>query len=367
MKITCSQADLARAVHTAGRAAATSRAQIPILGNLLIQTTENTIRIAATNLEMEIQTRIPAQVEQSGVSTLPARLLTEIVNSLPAEPVEIRSEEGSNRAEIACGRAAFEILGLPPADFPRLSDTEFEPACKVEAALLRAMIRQTVFAASADDTRPFLTGVHVAVENGELRLAATDGGRLAFRAARISGTGPLARIVPGRTMHELVRLLTGPGEIAIGGVEARVMLAAGDLHVASRTIGGPFPDYGQVIPKTFKQQIRVETEKFHEALKRVATTARDSANVVRFETGKSVLQLRSSTPEVGQALEEIEIAAEGEPVKVAFNARYLMDALATIEASEIFLGLTGPETPGALRPADGDDYVYVLAPVRMYE
>lgn len=366
MRVRCSQEDLSRAVHTAGRAVS-SRTTMPILGNLLLETTKDGVRVVATDLELGIRTQIPAQVERGGMLTLPARLLTEIVSNLPAQPVEIRVEEGSSQAEILCERAAFEILGLPAADFPRQPDSDFEPVCRVDATLLRAMIRQTIFAVSTDETRPFLTGVYVVVEGSELRLVATDGGRLALRTAKIARGGSMGAILPGKTMHELVRLLAGvEGEVTVGSVDNQVVLSAGDLRVVSRVISGQFPNYQQVIPGEFKQKVRVPTERLHGALRRVAITARDSATVVRFGIEGDVLRLQSNTPEVGRALEEIEVAAEGEPIQAAFNARYLMDALSVIEANEVSLDLTGPLSPGALRPVGSEEYVYVLAPVRIY-
>jgi DNA polymerase-3 subunit beta len=366
MKIRCSQEDLSRAVHTAGRAVS-SRTTMPILGNLLLETAKDGVRVAATDLELGIRTQIPAQVERGGMVTLPARLLGEIVNTLPSAPVDLRVEEGTSKAEILCERTSFEILGLPGVDFPRLPDTDVEPVCKVGAEMLRGMIRQTIFAASSDETRPFLTGVYLVAEGGEMRLVASDGGRLALRTARIATDGSMAAIVPSKTMHELVRLLVGRDEeIAIGLVDNQVVVAREELRVVSRVISGQFPNYQQVIPTEFKQKVRVATERLYGAVRRVAITARDSATVVRFGSEGDVLRLQSNTPEVGSAQEEIEVTSEGEPIQAAFNARYLMDALSVIEADAVSLNLTGPLSPAAVRPVGSEDYVYVLAPVRIY-
>lgn len=344
-----------------------SRTTMPILANLLLETTRDGVRVSATDLELGIRTEVPAQVDRGGMVTLPARLLTEIVSNLPAAPVEIRVEEGASQAEILCERSAFEILGLPAGDFPRLPDTEVDPVCRVDAGLLRGMIRQTIFAVSTDETRPFLTGVYVVVEGGEMRLVATDGGRLALRTARIGKGASMAAIVPGKAMHELVRLLAGADkEVAIGLVDNQVVVSVGEVRVVSRVIGGQFPNYQQVIPKEFKQKVRVRTERLHAAVRRVSITARDSATVVRFSAVGDVLRLQSNTPEVGRAQEEIEVHTEGEGIEAAFNARYLMDALSVMDADEVSFDLTGPLSPGALRPVGREDYVYVLAPVRVY-
>jgi DNA polymerase-3 subunit beta len=352
---------------------------MPILANLLLETTRNGMRIAATDLEIGIQTHIPAQVDRSGSVTLPARLLTEIVNNLPASPVEIQVEEGTTRAQILCENSSFEILGLPATDFPSLTSTEAPALVKVNAALLRTMIRQTVFAVSTDETRLFLTGVHMVAEGDEMRLVTTDGGRLALRTARTGVHRPpdaphrMAAIIPGRAMHEIARLLTGvDSEMAIGLTDKQVVISLGDaprygsLLMVSRLIQGQFPNYQQVIPQTFKQRIKVATEPLHAGLRRVAITARDSATVVHFATEGGILSLQSSTPEVGYAREEIAVASEGEVVPTAFNARYLMDPLSVIDADEVSLDLTGPLSPAVLRPVGSDNYVYILAPVHAY-
>jgi DNA polymerase-3 subunit beta len=369
MRIRCAQEDLSRAMSAVGRATS-GRTTVPILANVLLETTAGGLRVVATDLELGIRAQIPAEVERGGLVTLPARLLAEVVSHLPAAPVELRVEEGSSVAEIRCQRASFELVGMPASDFPRVPDGEVETLCRLPAALLRTMIRQTLFAASTDETRPFLTGVYVAGEGEEVRFVATDGGRLAVRTAPVKVARPMSAIVPSKTMHELVRLAGAvDGEVEVGLVDNQMVFSAGGLRVFSRLVGGQFPNYQQVIPREFKQRVQVGTEKLYQALRRVAITARDSATVVRLAAQEGVLRLSSSTPEVGRAWEELEVEASGEPMEVAFNARYLLEALAVLETDEVTLELTGPLSPGALRPVGpvgSEDYVYVVAPVRVY-
>jgi DNA polymerase-3 subunit beta len=366
MKIRCAQQDLSRAMSAVGRATS-ARTTMPILANVLLETTAGGLRVVATDLELGIRAQIPAEVERGGLVTLPARLLAEIVAHLPASSVEVQVEEGSAVAEIRCQRSSFELVGMPASDFPRVPEGDVEAVCSVPAALLRTMIRQTLFAASTDETRPFLTGVYVSGDEEGLRFVATDGGRLAVRTASVKVARPVSAIVPSKTMHELVRL-TGAveGEVEVGLVDNQVVFSAGELRVFSRLVGGQFPNYQQVIPREFKQRVRVGTERLYQALRRVAITARDSATVVRLAAQDAVLRLSSSTPEVGRAWEELEVETSGEPMEVAFNARYLLDALAVLETDEVALELTGPLSPGAVRPVGFEDYVYVVAPVRVY-
>jgi len=192
---------------------------------------------------------------------------------------------------------------------------------------------------------------------------------LALRKAQLpqAARQKIGVIVPAKAMQELARALAGvEGAVQLRMADNQLVFTVPGLRVYSRLISGQFPNYQQVIPQEFKQRIRVQTERLLRAVRRASITARDSANVVRLRAEGKKLTLTSNTPEVGKAREEVEVAAEGEPIEAAFNARYLMDCLNSIEADELFLELTGPLSPGAIRPAHHSDYVYVLAPVRVY-
>jgi len=368
MWVSCPQTALLKAVQIVGRAIST-RTTMPILGYVLMETQKDGIKLTATDLELAMQVEVAAEVKQGGQLTLPARILSEIIGNLPVATVEIKAPEGSAQAEITCETSHFEILGLPATDFPTLPRTDGEAVGEVDADVMRMMINQTIFAVSADETRPFLTGVYTVLDGGEAKFVATDGGRLALRKAQLpqAARQKIGVIVPAKAMQELARALAGvEGAVQLRMADNQLVFTVPGLRVYSRLISGQFPNYQQVIPQEFKQRIRVQTERLLRAVRRASITARDSANVVRLRAEGKKLTLTSNTPEVGKAREEVEVAAEGEPIEAAFNARYLMDCLNSIEADELFLELTGPLSPGAIRPAHHSDYVYVLAPVRVY-
>jgi DNA polymerase-3 subunit beta len=240
---------------------------------------------------------------------------------------------------------------------------------KIDAALLRTMIRQTSFAVSTDETRPFLTGVYMMVNGGIGQLVATDGGRLALRKSKIPGNieSKLSAIIPSKTMAELVRALGNvEGEVGFASQGNQLIFILTGMRFVSRLIAGQFPNYEQVIPKDYKQRIKVGTERLLRAVRRASITARDSANVVRLTASENTLTISSNTPDIGKAQEDIQVQTEGDAIPVAFNAKFLLDALSNMDAAEVFFDLTGSLSPGALRPVDRDDYVYVLAPVRVY-
>jgi len=342
---------------------------MPILGNVLLETTGNGMKLIATDLELAIQAEVNAEAQEGGQITLPARIFSEIMGNLPESTVEIKAKEGSAQAVITCEASRFEIHGLPPGDFPAVPRGDAEPIGSIDADLLRTMIRQTIFAVSTDETRPFLTGVYLWLDNAEVRMVATDGGRLALRKTLlgIPAKKKTGVIVPAKAMQELARILGAvSGEVNVAMADNQLLFTVPGVRLYSRLISGQFPNYQQVIPQEFKQRIKVETEPLLQAVRRAAITARDSANVVRIAATAKKLTISSNTPEVGQAREEVEVTAEGDAVEAAFNARYLMDCLNNIDAEDLLFELTGPLSPGAMRPAANSDYIYVLAPVRVY-
>jgi len=368
MQVTCEQVHLLKAVQIVGRAVS-ARTTMPILTHMLFETGKDSLKLAATDLEMGIQTTIPASIKRGGAITLPARLVMEIVANLPEAKVQIRVEENVPQAEIQCNDTTFEVLGMAATDFPSIPDPEATVVATVEAGLLRTMIRQTAFAVSTDETRPFLTGVFLSMENSEIRLVATDGGRLALRSATLSRAvgQKIAAIVPAKTMQELARALGGgSGDVTVTLTESHLLFSLPEIRLVSRLIAGQFPNYQQVIPEGHKQRLRLNTERFLQAVRRAAITARDSANVVRLSAKDTELIVTSNTPEVGKTVEKVPVQAEGEAIQVAFNAKYLIECLAIMETDEVVFELTGPLSPGALRPVGQQDYVYVLAPVRVY-
>lgn len=341
---------------------------MPILGNVLLETTKNGAKLAATDLELGIEAYVNGTTTEGGAVTLPARILMDIVTNLPEGPVEVVVAEGESKAIITSENVRFEILGLPAADFPLMPSGEGDVVVKLDAGLLRTMIRQTSFAVSTDETRPFLTGVYLVVDGAQGHLVATDGGRLAVRRAKMAGgRAKIGAIVPSKTMAELVRVLgTVEGDVTVASHENQLIFSLPEIRFVSRLIAGQFPNYEQVIPKEFKQRITVGTERLLRGVRRASITARDSANVVRLNAAEGTLTISSNTPDVGKAQEDIEVRVEGDAIPVAFNAKFLMDALANIDAADVHFDLTGPLSPGALHPTDTSEYVYVLAPVRVY-
>ncbi|HEX2713977.1 MAG TPA: DNA polymerase III subunit beta, partial [Candidatus Acidoferrales bacterium] len=244
MRFQCSQQQLLRSVQTVSRAIS-PRASMPILGNILLETAKNGVKMAATDLELGIECYTKVEVIKSGAITLPARILTDIVANLPEASVTVAVADGEAKAVITVESVKFEVLGLPASDFPLLPSGEGEALVRIDGGLLRTMIRQTSFAVSTDETRPFLTGVYLVAEGSTGQLVATDGGRLALRRGKISGDvrSKVTAIVPSKTMGELVRVLgMVEGEVSITSQDNQLVFVLPGMRFISRLIAGQFPN-----------------------------------------------------------------------------------------------------------------------------
>src|SRR4030067_2051422 len=301
MWVTCSQASLLKGAQLASRAIS-PRTTMPVLGYILLETMKNGLKLTATDLELAVQVEIDAEVKQGGQITLPARIFTEIVGNLPDATVELKSAETGPQVQITCEASDFEILGLPAGDFPTQPKPEGNEIGAIEADVLRGLVSQTIFAGSSDETRPFLTGVYVALDGPEVRFVATDGGRLALRKTVLASPAKQKTgvIVPAKTMEELTRALAGvTREVQMAMVDNQLLFTAPGLRVFSRLITGQFPNYQQVIPQDFKQRIRVKTERLLRAVRRMSITASDSANLGRPAAQGQQMTLPATTPAGG--------------------------------------------------------------------
>ena len=373
MKVTCRPAVLGQALQVVSRAIS-SRTTLPILNNILIETTADGLALTATNLEIGIRKVVPAEVAAEGSTTAPARLLTDFVGTLPDDELEMTLDGPSQSLNLRCARFDTHIKCIEADEFP--PGPRPDEGDRLEVALddLVRAVEQTQMAASTDEARPVLTGVLVQVQGGSLTLAATDGHRLAVRKLAAAGPSDLeaSLIVPARALAELARVLKGePGkvEVIISKARNQVFFRAGSSELTSRLIDGKYPNYAQVIPSKSSTTVKVSTGELTQTLRAVSLFARDSANVirVRVQSGaqSGALTLSATTNEVGDSKAEMAADVDGSDIQIAFNARYVLDALGVIGEDEVELLFDGPLSPGLMRPPGKDHYLYVIMPVRV--
>ena len=373
MKLSCLQENLSRGLGIVGRAVAT-RTTLPITNNVLLATDQSRLKLVATNLEMAISYWLGAKIEEEGAITVPARLLTEFVSSLPNERIDINLAPKTKVLGLKCARFEARISGVDARDFPPIPSVGDGITTKVEAEALRQAISQVVFAAATEESRPVLTGVNARFEDSLLTLAAADGFRLAVftmpLAAPVSQKAEV--IIPARTLSELNRLIGDSEEtvdITLNPSKSQIMFRLKDIEFVSQLVQGTFPQYTQLIPQTFSTRAVVDVAEFLRATKTASIFARDGSGIVRLVVtagadvtpGKMTVSARSE--ELGEDVGEIDAVVEGGEAKIAFNGKYLTDVLSVLRESRVALEATSPSSPGVLRPVGVDNYVHVVMPM----
>ena len=377
MKITCKQQDLSRGL-TAVSHAVSSRSTLPILSNILLATDQGRLKLAATNLEIGINCWVDAQIHEEGTTTVPAKLLTDLVSGLPQAPVDISVAEDTNLLTIKSSGSIANIKGMDASEFPLIPSAEGgEPPVLLDAVLLKEMIAEVAFAAADDDSRPVFTGVQVQVNEEKITFAAADAFRLAVRVAPLPGDDhPRGDIlVPARTLTELARILPaeGPVEMIVTPNRSQVLFHTPQLDLVSRLIDGTFPNFRQIIPKEHATRAVVETKLFAEAVKRAALFARDSSNITRVKINPGendglepgALTVEATAEDLGDNTSTVNAAVDGPGLQIIFNVKYLADVLAVIGTPEVALEANGATKPGVIKPVGASDYTYVIMPMHI--
>ncbi len=373
MKLSCLQENLNRGLGTVGRAVAT-RTTLPITNNVLLATDEGRLKLVATNLEMAISCWIGAKIEEEGAITVPARLLTEFVSSLPSDTIDVALSPQTKTLGLKCARFEARISGVDAKDFPPIPSVDEGITTKVEVEALRQGINQVVFAAATEESRPVLTGVCAQFSGDSLTLAAADGFRLAVYKLPIST--PVSQetevIIPGRTLSELNRLIADQEEsvdITLNPNKSQVLFRLKNVELISQLIQGTFPNYSQLIPQSSNTKVIVNVADFLRATKTASIFARDGSGIVRLvitpggEMSPGKLSVSARSEEIGDDVGEIDATVEGEEAKIAFNGKYLTDVLSVLSEVQVALETTNPSSPGLIRPVGTDNYTHVVMPM----
>lgn len=371
MKVSCLQENLSKGLSIVGRAVAT-RTTLPITNNVLIATEESRLRLTATNLEIAISCWIGAMVEQEGAITVPARVLSEFINSLPSGKIDL--EVARQSLELKCARVEARMSGIDAEDFPPIPKVGDGKTYQIDPEALRAAINQVVFATASEDTRPVLTGVSAELEGETLTLAAADGFRLAVHRAQLAGAVDERAeiIIPSRALTELNRLLADQKDLidmAINPGKSQVLFRLKDIEIVSQLLQGAFPNYRQLIPQSSTTQSTVSTPEFLRATRTASIFARDGNGIVRLQmtpaagSGTGSMKISARSEQVGDNVGEIDAQVEGEAAKIAFNGKYLMDVLSVIHEGQVTLETTTPSSPGVIRPVGSDTYVHIIMPM----
>jgi DNA polymerase III subunit beta len=369
VKLSVMQENLARGLSVVSRAVS-NRSTLPVLANVLLKTEDAGLKLTATNLEIGITYWVPGKIESDGATTVPARLLTDLVGSLPAgDRVDLTLQSGDT-LHLKCGRFETHIKGIDADEFPAIGAAGERPTTRVAQNVLRQALAETTFAAASDEARPILTGVLARFEGDQLTLAAADNYRIAVKTIAVLDAVPETSVViPARALNELARILADvddPVEILLASGKNQIQFHLDGIDLVSRLIDGQFPNYQQVVPTSHTTRAVLDREELLRAVRPAALIAHESANIVKLQVssnGEPGITV-SANAEVGDHVGQVEAAVDGDGTTIAFNARYLADVLTNVSADQFGLELNGPLSPGVFKPVGDERYVHVVMPVR---
>jgi DNA polymerase-3 subunit beta len=374
MKASVTQQHLAHGLSIVSRAVS-PRSTLPVLANVLVATDEGRLRLSATNLELGITCWIPAQIQEEGSITVPARTFVDLVSTFPPDLMQLSLDIRTQTLNVVCNSSAHEIKGIDAQDFPPVPVPDLSEGVELDLTSFKEMIQQVAFAASMDEARPVLQGVKMEVAENTLTLAATDGFRISVRKELL--TNPIKQafsiIIPARALTELARIAGENDKVVSMIVPAgrgQVIFHLNDAELVSQLIDGNFPDFRAIIPKSFKTRTVVSTAVFLKACKQAEIIAREGNNVIRLnvvpdEGNIGHIEINSQTEETGKSDIQIEATIEGGAILIAFNVKFLREVLDVMRTPDIALETNTNNAPGVIRPVGDEDYVHVIMPMHL--
>ena len=370
MRFTISREKLQEGL-TAVAATVPAKTTLPVLANILIETTDKGIRLSGTDLDIAVSTEVSADVDAQGAITIPAKKLAEIARELPPSPVKMAAA-GEQRVTLDCGRSHFKILGLPKDEFPSFPAVKFKDSWRVRAGDLRKLIDHTAFAVSTEESRPILNGVLWELRAELMRMVATNGHRLAKMEVQIAAAGAPSSdlIVPPKALDQIRRLFPEDEELEIARGDNHLGFRSPFTAVYTRLIEGPYPNYQQVIPKDNDKVAVADKLALTSALKRMSVIASDQTHRIRLSFNQALLRFSVQTPDLGEATDELPVRYNGDPLDIGFNANYLLEILRYIPTDEVKLTFKAPERAATLEPegwSDSASYLTLVMPLRLVD
>lgn len=362
MWFTCKKEILQEGINIVARAAS-NRTTYPILEGILIKAIENKVILIATDLDFGIETEIDATVNEHGSIVINSKLFLDLIRKLPNEDITLKVND--KNVNISCKNSEFNIIGNSPEEFPTLPQINENTMYEIKKDILKNMIRQTIFAVSQDETRPVFTGILFEVKDDVLSFVALDGYRLSVKKEVIEGLSVINAVIPGKTFSEISKILDIKGDtVKITFTPNHILFNLDGTKVISRLLEGEFINYRQIIPNEYRLKVNVNREEFLRSIERASLLARDGkSNLIRFDIKEGNIIITSNS-QLGNVYEKINVESEGDDVKIAFNAKYFLDALRIIEDDEIILEFSTNVSPCIVKKHTGDDFIYLVLPVR---
>ena len=370
MRFTISREQLQEGL-AAVAASVPAKTTLPVLANILVETTEKGIRLSGTDLDIAVSTEVVADVETQGAITIPAKKLTEIARELPPSPVKLAAA-GEQRVTLECGRSRFKLLGLPKDEFPSFPAVRFAESWRVKSGDLQKLITHTSFAVSTEESRPILNGVLWELKPERMRMVATNGHRLAKMELAIASEGAPSSdlIVPPKALDQIRRLFPADEELEIARGDNHLGFRSPVTSVFTRLIEGPYPNYEQVIPKDNEKICIADKAALTSALKRMSVIASDQTHRIKLSFNAGMLKFAVQTPDLGEAADELAVRYTGDPLDIGFNAAYLLEVLRYMPTEEVKLTFKAPERAATLEPegwSEQAEYLCLVMPLRLVD
>lgn len=374
MKVSVLQENLAHGLNIVSRAVS-PRSTLPVLANVLVATDEGRLRLSATNLEMGITCWVGAKIEEEGSTTVPARTFTDLVGTLPADKVSMSLNVRTQTLNVQCGTSNTDIKCIDSQEFPPMPVPDLSHGIPINVADMKEMIQQVVFAASTDEARPVLTGVHLTIRDNRMTLAAADGFRLSLRRAELSAPveRPVNAIIPARALSELARI-SGDKDMltmVIPPGRGQVIFRVNDIELVSQLIEGSYPDLEQVIPRSYQTRTVITTSAFLKACKQAEIFAREGSHIAKLEIKPGsgfqpgCMEILGQSEETGSNVTVIDANIEGQPLVIAFNVRFLREVLEVIKTPNVALETNTSTSPGVIRPVGEENFLHVIMPMHL--
>ncbi len=374
MKLSLLQENLSSALSSVSRFVS-SKAQLPILNNILFITDSGRLKLSATNLELGINYWLGAKIDQEGSFTIPAKEITEFVSYLPSGKIDLQLNPQS-LLEINSVKAQSSFTTAAAVDFPTLPVLDDKTSLEIDLNILTQAISQIAFSAASDDSRPILTAILCRFTKDSLRLVATDGVRLSLKEIKLvnpivipEGKDELTFLVPSRSLVEIPKLAKSVSKLKFGlsTDSHQLIFVMEDLELVSRLIEGEFPNYQRIIPETFSTVISLDKNEFMQAVKIASVFARESANVVKLSIKKTNIEVSANASQIGQNKVSVDAKIEGDGLEVAFNYKYISDFLSVCQSNEIIIRLNEPLTPGLFQDSADPHFTHIIMPVRIQD
>jgi DNA polymerase-3 subunit beta len=349
--------------------AISSKNQLPILLNFLLEAADNTLKIRSTDLEIGIEVELPAEIEEAGGIAVPAKTFIELISSLPEDTITLQSSDGMLEVRSKKTKSIFQTMNKQ--EFPELYEEKGELVTTLTQETLKQGFASVIFAASSDAARPALTGVLLKPEEGGFLLVATDGYRLSLKHQRsedkrVAAGAGTSLIVPARVFREVIAVKESDAiSMYVSGKNNQIIFTQPEMTLVGRLIESEFPPYERIIPSDHASQTRVNREELLKAVKICSIFARETANIIKFSLRGSSIIVSSQTPSVGENTVEVEAKLTGEENEIAFNARYLLEVLSHVEADELVFEMTGPLNPGVFKIFNDESFLHLIMPIRL--